>query len=290
MARPLRIEFPGAVYHITSRGNEKRDIFIDDTDRTLFLKILSEAVERWSWLCHAYCLMSNHYHLLVETPEPNLSRGMRQLNGEYTQALNRKRGRCGHVFQGRFKALIVEKETHLLEVGRYIVLNPVRAKGMKIRSPEEWRWSSYRSTAGIEKEPELLTTKWILGRFGNKKHICRNNYRKFVMAGVGIRLDYEEKSGIWVGNDEYGEYLQELIQDRLHQKEHPVAQRRLKKEELKKYMPLDDCKDRKIRNEAIFRAYLDGRFTQQEIASHLGLHYVTISKIIAKKEKERQNG
>ncbi|HNQ79234.1 MAG TPA: transposase [Acidobacteriota bacterium] len=288
MARPLRIEFPGAIYHITSRGNERRDIFLDDSDRALFLKILGETVERWGWLCHAYCLMSNHYHILVETLEPNLSRGMRQLNGEYTQAFNRKRGRCGHVFQGRFKAPLVEKETHLLEVSRYIVLNPVRAKGMGMSSPEEWHWSSYRATAGIDKSPGFLTTKWVLARFGKDESQCRRNYKKFIAAGLGVRLDYEEKSGVWVGSDEYGDFLQELIKGRLKVKEHPSKQRRLKREELEKFLPLDECENLEFRNNAIYRAYLDGRFTQQEIGNHLALHYVTVSRIIAKKEKEKE--
>jgi putative transposase len=288
MARPLRIEFPGAVYHITSRGNERRDIFRDDSDKELFLKVLYETVERWSWVCHAHCLMSNHYHLLVETPDANLSRGMRQLNGEYTQAINRKRGRCGHVFQGRFKAILVKKETYLLEVARYIVLNPVRAKGMKITSPEEWRWSSYRATAGFEDAPKFLTAKWILGRFGRKLQECQKNYQKFVKAGIGVMPDYEEKSWVWVGDEGFGEFLQEQIKEREKIREHPASQRKLKKEELKKYLPLDDCEDRDFRNEGIFKAYIEGRFTQGEIGNYLGLHYVTVSRIITAKEKDRR--
>src|SRR4030042_5793823 len=127
MARPLRIEFPGAVYHVTSRGNARQTIFIDDEDRGGFLDLLSIVVERFNWICHAYCLMGNHYHLLIETPDGNLSKGMRELNGIYTQHFNRRHGRVGHVFQGRFKAILVEKDSYLLELCRYIVLNPVRA-------------------------------------------------------------------------------------------------------------------------------------------------------------------
>ncbi len=109
MSRALRIEFPGAVYHVTSRGNERREVFRDDEDRRLFLSTLGRTVARWRWVVHAYCLMGGHYHLVIETPEPNLSCGMRQLNGEYTQAFNRRHSRAGHLFQGRFKALLVEK-------------------------------------------------------------------------------------------------------------------------------------------------------------------------------------
>ena len=128
MARPLRIEFPSALYHVTSRGDRREPIFEDDEDRRKFLRVLAETVDRFNWICHAYCLMTNHYHLVVETPEANLSKGMRQLNGVYTQASNRRHRRTGHLFQGRFKAILVDKDSYLLELTRYVVLNPVRAK------------------------------------------------------------------------------------------------------------------------------------------------------------------
>ena len=127
MARPLRIEFAGALYHVTSRGDRREDIYLDDGDRQLFLEVLEAVCERFNWEVHAYCLMSNHYHLLVETPDGNLSRGMRHLNGVYTQRFNRRHKKVGHVFQGRYKAILVQKENYLLELSRYIVLNPVRA-------------------------------------------------------------------------------------------------------------------------------------------------------------------
>ena len=143
MARPLRIEHPGAVYHVTSRGNAREDIFISDTDRLKFLEILGNTVEKYNWLCHAFCLLDNHYHLIIETPDPNLSLGMRQLNGVYTQSFNRIHQRVGHVFQGRYKAILVEKGNHLLELCRYVVLNPVRA-GM-VSKPGDWKWSSLKA-------------------------------------------------------------------------------------------------------------------------------------------------
>jgi len=127
MARPLRIEFPGAVYHVTSRGNERKAIFRDDQDHKIFLDTLADVTLRYNWLCHAYCLMDNHYHLLIDTPDGNLSIGMRQLNGIYTQRFNKRYSRVGHLFQGRFKAVLVQKDSHLLEACRYVVLNPVRA-------------------------------------------------------------------------------------------------------------------------------------------------------------------
>ncbi len=142
MARQLRIEYPGAIYHVTSRGNARSMIYADDKDREDFLRILALVVERYQWLCHAYCLMGNHYHLLIETPEGNLSKGMRQINGVYTQSYNRRHQRVGHLFQGRFKAILVEKESYLLQLCRYIVRNPVAAN--LCQSVDQWPWSSLR--------------------------------------------------------------------------------------------------------------------------------------------------
>src|SRR6266542_306538 len=160
MARPLRLEHPGAVWHVTSRGNERREIFCDDHDRPDFLRQLAGVVTEFTWRLHAYVLMGNHYHLLFETPVPNLSQGIRQLNGIYTQRFNRRHARVGHLLQGRFKSILVEKERHLLELVRYIVLNPVRA-GVT-RTAAEWRWSNYRATAGLTSPPQWLDVNWTL--------------------------------------------------------------------------------------------------------------------------------
>ena len=146
MARPLRIEFPGALYHVTSRGNGRAAIYLDNRDREAFLDVLGVVCERMQWICYAYCLMTNHYHLVVETQEGHLSRGMRQLNRVYTQRFNRHHGRVGHVLQGRYKAILVDRDPYLLELSRYVVLNPARA-GM-VKSPGHWRWGSYRATVG----------------------------------------------------------------------------------------------------------------------------------------------
>jgi putative transposase len=154
MTRPLRLESPGALYHVTARGNERRAIVRDDQDRQRWLTVLGQVVHLYRWTLHAYVLMDNHYHLLVETPEPTLSRGMRQLNGLYGQAFNRRHGRVGHLFKGRFKAIVVKKEAYLLTLCRYVVCNPVRAGSVK--HAREWRWSSYRATAGLRAAPEWL--------------------------------------------------------------------------------------------------------------------------------------
>jgi putative transposase len=136
MSRPLRLELAGALYHVTSRGNARNLIYLQDDDFELFLQILANVCERYNWVVHAYCLMNNHYHLLVETPYANLSQGMRQLNSVFTQSKNRKHHRVGHLFQGRYKAILIDKDAYLLELCRYIVLNPVRAN--MVSSPEEW--------------------------------------------------------------------------------------------------------------------------------------------------------
>jgi len=187
MGRPLRLEYPGAVWHVTCRGNERKAIFRDEEDRLQFLGTLGRVVAMFRWKLHAYVLMGNHFHLLVETPEPNLSRGMRQLNGIYTQRFNRRHGRAGHLLQGRFKGILVEKESHLLELGRYVVMNPVRA-GL-VRAAREWPWSSHRATAGIVKGPEWLETAATLELFGGSKARSLAAYRAFV--GEGMASNYE---------------------------------------------------------------------------------------------------
>lgn len=146
MVRPLRIEFAGGLYHITSRGNKKEPIYLLDGDRENYLSVLKDTCTKYQWICHSYCLMTNHYHLLIETPISNLSKGMRYLNSVYTQKFNRVHNRVGHVLQGRYKSILVEKDNYLLELSRYIVLNPVRA-GI-VQNADEWLWSSYLATTG----------------------------------------------------------------------------------------------------------------------------------------------
>jgi len=187
MARPLRLEHPGAVWHVTARGNERGEVFRDDVDRREFLSVLGRTVNVYGWRLHAWVLMGNHYHLLLETPEPTLSRGMRDLNGVTTQRFNRRHSRTGHLFEGRFKAILVEREAHLLEVARYVVLNPVRA-GLA-RSAAAWPWSSYRATAGLVEAPEWLETEWTLEQFGRRPAEARRRYAAFVADGRGAGYD-----------------------------------------------------------------------------------------------------
>ena len=183
MARPLRIEYPGAFYHVTSRGNEQKDVFKSQKDREKFLDYLASATERYGAVLHAYCLMGNHYHLLLETPEGNLSQIMRHINGAYTTYFNVKRKRAGHLFQGRYKAILVEFDEYAMELTRYIHLNPVRA-GM-VALPEDHIWSSYRSYIGLSSALDWLRTEAILASFGNGVETAKQRYRTFVEDRLG---------------------------------------------------------------------------------------------------------
>ncbi|HMA79973.1 MAG TPA: transposase [Candidatus Binatia bacterium] len=273
MARPLRLEFPGAIYHLTSHGNARQKVFFTDTDRQLFLDTLTGVVSRYSWICHAYCLMANHYHLLVETPKANLSLGMRQLNGIYTQAFNRRHRRVGHLFQGRFKAILVEKESYLLELCRYIVLNPVRVKGnLKTGS---WKWSSYRATAGLAPAPGFLQTDWVLGQFGKKRAQAQKRYREFVKEGSESRPWEELKGQIYLGSKEFIERHSPRDQ-RL--KEIPRAQLRAAKPSLERIFA-------KSGEQGIALAYKEHGYRLHEIAAHLGVHYATVSRRLKQTEQ-----
>ena len=199
MSRPLRIAYPGALYHLTCRGNERRPIFHEDSDRDHFLRILANTIESFSWTCYAYCLMDNHFHLLVETLHANISESMKYLNGVYTQYFNWKHKRVGHLFQGRFKSILVEKENYFLELCRYIPLNPVRA-GI-CRNPADYLWSSYRATAGFAAAPSFLTVGPILGRFGPNENQAKISYQSYVNDGSD-RCPWENLKGqIYLGSD-----------------------------------------------------------------------------------------
>lgn len=180
MARPLRIEYPGAFYHVTARGNEQKDIFKSRGDREQFLSYLESASERYGAVIHVYCLLGNHYHLLLETPAGNLAQIMRHIGGAYTTYFNVKRKRAGHLFQGRYKAILVDKDAYALELSRYIHLNPVRA-GIVPR-PEEYAWSSYRPYTGLASVPSWLATDFVLGFLGGSG---ATGYRQFVNDSLG---------------------------------------------------------------------------------------------------------
>ncbi len=286
MARPLRIEYPGAVYHVTARGNARRDIFRGDQDRKDFLHILSETVKRYHWLCHAFCLMNSHYHSLIETPEANLSQGMRQLNGVYTQRYNKRHDQVGHVFQGRYKAILVDKESYLLELCRYVVLNPVRA-GL-VKSPEQWPWGSYQSTAGLDKVPDFLTVDWILHLFDTNRQAAQKQYREFVRKGMMIgESPWEDLKGqVLLGSRDFVKQFDHLLQDKESVKEIPRHQRFAGRPDLEVIFAGADELTKSMRNEKIYDAHINYGYTLKAISEILGLHYTTVSKVVQKMMQE----
>ena len=284
MARPIRIEYDGAVYHVTSRGNARKRIYKDEVDRLKFLDILAEVNRKYNWLCHAYCLMDNHYHLIIETPDGNLSKGMRQLNGVNTQSFNRRHRRVGHIFQGRYKAILVEKESHLLEACRYVVLNPVRAK--TVQEPGNWRWSSYNGTAGKTRPHPCLTVDWILGQFGAKRGQAESEYRAFVRAGIGAEGIWKKVKGQSIlGEEDYVEQLMGYIKGQKDIQEIPKRQRYLKRPGLDDLIPVQMKKNKAKRNKLMYKAVVEYGYSQKEIAGYLGLHYSTVSRLIEAYEK-----
>lgn len=182
MPRSPRIAPAGGIFHITARGNRRQPIFLDDDDRRWFLRQFATAVERYRWTCHAYCLMGNHVHLLIQPQDENLSDGLQWLFGRYAQDFNWRHGFDGHLFQGRFKSEMVESNWHLLELSRYIVNNPVRA-GI-CRTAADWPWSSYRAAIGEVKRPTFLTVDWLLEQFGHTTETRRSAYATFVSDGA----------------------------------------------------------------------------------------------------------
>ncbi len=211
MVRALRIEYPGALYHITSRGNKQENIYLSDDDRILFLEIFSQICMRCHWICYAYCLMSNHYHLLVETPHGNLSKGMQLLNGIYTQKFNRTHSRVGHIFQGRFKGILVEKDNYLLELSRYIVLNPARVR--MVVSAEDWIWSSYQLTVNASPKPSWLSTGYLLSLFSQNLLKAIKKYQQFVAEGMTANAPWNNlKNQIYLGSDSFIDDMQKKVE------------------------------------------------------------------------------
>jgi len=278
MARPLRLELAGGLYHVTSRGDRREHIYDNDGDREQWLENLGNVCDRYNWRCHAYCLMDNHYHIVIETAEANLSKGMRQLNGVYTQYYNRKHGRVGHVFQGRYKGILVERDEYLLELARYVVLNPVRAN--MVKNISDWKWSSYQAMIGDAYVQCWLEIDWILGQFSNQRKTAIERYINFVREGVGLPSIWSHlQNQIFLGSEAFVNENQKQI----HQKETLNDVPRLQKRELPK--PLEYYEN-KYRNQkkAIVKAYLSGGYTLKEIGDYFGKHYSTISRIVKANE------
>lgn len=277
MARPLRLEFSGALYHITSRGDRREAIYLDDVDRDNWLMLLGEVCKRHNWLVHCYCLMTNHYNLLVETPDANLSKGMRQLNGVYTQRFNRRHKLVGHLFQGRYKAILVQKEAYLLELTRYVVLNPVRA-GM-VDDVLNWPWSSYAAMLSLTDVPDWLECDWLLAQFSKQRVCAIKGYKEFVLAGGNKKSPFDKIRNQSILGD--ASFVHQLTDSYKLEtlSEIPKSQRRSLALSLAEYKGLYNDRD-----EAMARAYASGVFTMKEIGDFFSLHYQSVSVAVRKFE------
>lgn len=277
MTRPLRLEFPGALYHVTARGDHREAIYRDAEDRLAWLNTIALVCKRFNLVVHAFCQMTNHYHLLIETVDGNLSQAMRQLNGLYTQAFNRRHRLVGHLFQGRYKAILVQKERYLLELTRYVVLNPLRAR--MLTSLDDWPWSSHHCTLGRKPAPPWLETDWLLRQFGNTHDEAITAYEQFVAAGLDLDSPLKATSHqLILGDDEFVDHHQQFLNAAVL-RDVPKAQRRAAVLSLIEYEALAASAD-----EAMFNAYYSTAFTMEQIADHFGVSARTVSRAIKKQE------
>ena len=265
----------------------KPSITLQELRRELFLATLSQVVERFHWICHAYCLMNNHYHLVIETPDGNLSKGMRQLNGVSTQTLNRRHHRVGHLFQGRFRGILVQKESHFLEVCRYVVLNPVRAKA--VDHPRMWAWSSYQATGGLAHIPRCLKVNEILSHFGQRRSSAQQKYRSYVAEGISGATIWENlEAQSLLGLEGFAEALRGHVTDKRKAREIPKGQRLIGRPSLEKLFK-ERRKRKTVRDRQISDAVNQYSYSQIEVARHIKLHYSTVSRLIKSVDKNRDS-
>jgi REP element-mobilizing transposase RayT len=300
MVRPLRIEYPGAVYHVTARGDRREPIAKDDEDREQFLAILGQAVHRFNARVWAYCFMGNHYHLVLHTREANLSRLMRQINGVYTQRFNYRHGLSGHLFQGRFKAILVDTDRYLLAVCRYVDLNPVRAH--MVKRPEVYPWSSYRALAGMAEKPDWLDAQPMYDQVASGKSAQRAaaKYAAFVAQGQGVRLwDEHLRQQIYLGDDAFIVRMQKRAGiDSASGHNQKVARRPRQKPHVSRIQTSAPVRDADLlryaaknatskaqRNEYIVDAFYQGGHSQTAIALAFGISTSTVSRVIVAFER-----
>jgi len=266
MSRPLRLQYSGALYHVMARGNAQLPIFHDDHDRIRLLDVLATVGARHDWQVLAYCLMNNHYHLVLETPTPSLARGMRDVNGRYAQWFNWRHRRVGHVFQGRYRSILVDGDAYFQELLRYVALNPVRAR--LCRSPSEWPWSSHRAMCGSCSPPSFLKVERGLSFFDRDRERAMNVYRTFVSDMSGCGEDRYQPTGVVLGPAPFR--AQALAKVARSAKEVPRRERRLPLGDYQRRFPDPDA--------AMHAAYSTGLYTLTEIGRHFRLHYSTVSK------------
>ncbi|MBI5194784.1 MAG: transposase [Nitrospirae bacterium] len=295
MARPLRIEYEGALYHIAARGNERNPIYRGEGDYQKFLEILSKLPLRYGIILHGYVLMENHYHLLIETPKGNITKTMHWLNATYTGFFNQKYKRAGHLFQGRYKGLLIEKERYLVAVSRYIHLNPVRA--LMVRKPEGYRWSSYTEYIGKEKKSKWLRCDWILGQYSLDDTRARKQYKAFVEEGLTLNENpfKELKGRLILGNEDLINGIKKRIKLKRH-REIPESKRLVKSIKYEDVITAvtnkfeisgEKIKETGKRNNLarkvslyLLRWYTD--MSNAEIAEYFGIGYTAVSQAAAR--------
>ncbi len=275
MARPVRIEFPGAYYYISSKGIEGESVFRDVKDRQQFLTILSEVISRMQWEVYAYNLLADSYQLFIKTPKANLSKGMRQLNGIYTQRYNVKYARNGNIFHGRFKAILIDAENYFQETARQVVRTPILAR--KTRKLDKWKWGSYQATMGLSETPEWLKTEVLLETFAKQKKRAEAAYDKYIQGSdKDLNILDNVQGQILLGSDAYvAKWKKQLASGKILEK---ARQRKAKK-----VKPLDDYSRRyKDIKTAMVKAYETGNYTLAQIGDYFGVHYSTVSRTVKK--------
>jgi putative transposase len=289
MSRPLRIEFAGAVYHVTARGDRRESIFADDEDRVALLATVEQGLDRFDAQMLAYCLMGNHYHFVLHTRSANLSLLMRHINGVYSQRFNRRHGLVGHLLQGRFKAILVDRDVYLLEVCRYVELNPVRAT--MVGEPADWLWSSYRSHVGLAEGPAWLDTLglhgYLLGhdvKTAADSRRAARRYEQLVAAGRDVRLwDDALNRQIFLGDDTFVERMQALMAPASKTARTIPLRQRSAPKGLSEW--LRECGSR---DEALWMAHTRSGLRMTALAAELGLSVARVSQVIAKVEADRR--
>ncbi len=293
MSRPLRIEYPGAFYHVINRGLERREIFRSKQDYEYFLGQLLQLHEKYDLLVYSYCLMPNHYHLYLETPNGHLSKIMRQLDGHYTQKFNKKYARVGPLMQGRYKAVLIEKDNYSLQLSKYIHLNPVKAKVVK--TPEEFVWSSYQAYIGKSETPDFLKTNWLLGQFNKSAKKARKAFKQFTLQDMDQDWSPEKEvyKGFILGDSDFISQIQDTYLVGKSDPEIPklkVAQKQLLPEELWKLISSFKIDEKTANKLFIFALKKYSSLTLNEIGVVAGgLTYMAISKI-AQRMEEKTNG
>jgi putative transposase len=291
MSRPLRIEFPGAVYHVTSRGDRREAIYRDDVDRHNQLQLLAHAMGRFDAQALAYCQMGNHFHLVLHTRQANLSRLMRHLNGVYTQAFNRRHGQSGHLFQGRYKAILVDRDAYLLALCRYVERNPVASN--LVREAAQWRWSSYRAHAGLADTPDWLDSDGLLGHLLGRPVSTSADRKRAQKRYAAMVADADEadpnfwrsavQAQVYMGDEAFAKRMQSIAGPaRGAISEIPKAQRKPPTQRSWQGW-LAACDGQ--RSVALARAYTEGGWTMTALARELGLSVTHVGRLIAAAEQ-----